>query len=57
MRLHARVRRWLAVPVTTGVFVAYLAIFIATLLLPRQATLRFLVPDSFEVWHGNLLQI
>jgi membrane associated rhomboid family serine protease len=57
MRLDARVRRWLAVPVTTGVFVAYLAVFVATLLLPREATLRFLVPDSFDIWRGNLLQI
>lgn len=56
-RLHSRVRRCLAVPVTTGVFVAYLAVFIVTLLLPREATLRLLIPGSFDIWRGNLLQI
>jgi GlpG protein len=45
------------VPVTTGVFVADVAVFVATLLLRRETTLRLLVPDSFDVWRGNLLQI
>lgn len=57
VRFQTRVRGWLGVPVTTGVFVVFVAIFVATLLLPREVALRVLVPDSFDIWRGSFLQI
>lgn len=44
-------------PVTTGFCVAYVAVFIATLLIPPEATLSLLVPRAFDIWRGNLLQL
>lgn len=54
-RFHARVQAWRGVPVTTGVCLVFIAVFVTTLLVPQKAVPALLAPRAFDIWRGSFL--